>query len=469
MRYDVVVAGLGAMGSATAYQLAKRGAGVLGLDPHHPPHTLGSTHGDTRITRVAVGEGLAYVPLVRRSHEIWRELEELTGAEILSQCGGLVLAPPRASFAMHGSESFLEHTVAAAEAFGLEHERLDTADVVARFPQFALAGDEQGCYEPGAGYVRPEAAVAAQLRWAGDHGAALAFGERVVSYDDLGTHVSVRTTHRVVEASTLVVTAGPWVSELVPELAPRVRVLRQVLYWFDLRDPSSYPGLRDSPVYIWSPGTDPDEVIYGFPMVDGPRGGAKVAREQYVVDTTPDEVDRTVGADEVEEMYERYVRARLPALSGRCVKAAVCLYTVTPDSRFVIDRLPSMPNVLVASPCSGHGFKHSAAIGESLAQLATEGREHPRPVRLRVRRLSPMVAGGPTIGGNARQAARRRSTAVNNLKRFTICKLAGHQWLRIAYPPTSDGEASGTFLRCRRCGKENHEAGTTARGAGGFL
>jgi sarcosine oxidase len=373
MRYDVVVAGLGAMGSATAYQLAMTGVSVLGLDPHRPPHTLGSTHGDTRITRVAVGEGLAYVPLVRRSHELWREIEDRSGAEVLSQCGGLVLAPPQASFAMHGSESFLERTAAAAEAYGLDHERLGTADVAARFPQFALAADEQGYYEPGAGFVRPEAAVEAQLRLARERGADLGFGERVVGYDDRGTHVTVRTTNRTVEASALVVTTGPWVSDLVPELVPMVRVLRQVLFWFGLRDPSSYPMLRASPVYIWSPGTDPDEVIYGFPMVDGPDGGAKVAREQYVVDTTPDDVDRSVGPAEVEEMYERYVRDRLPALSGRCVKAAVCLYTVTPDSRFVIDRLPSMPNVIVASPCSGHGFKHSAAIGECVARLATGG------------------------------------------------------------------------------------------------
>ena len=383
MRYDVVVAGLGAMGSAAAYQLAQSGVSVLGLDRYQPPHTLGSTHGDTRITRVAVGEGLEYVPLVRRRTRSGARSRSETGAEILSQCGGLVMAPPLASFAMHGSESFLEHTVAAAEAYDLEHERLNTAEWPLASPSSPSPVTSRGCYEPGAGFVRPEAAVEAQLRLARERGATLAFGERVVGYDDHGTHVTVRTTNQTVEASTLVVTAGPWVSELVPELAPVVRILRQVLFWFDLRDASSYPGLRDSPVYIWSPGTDPDEVIYGFPMVDGPDGGAKVAREQFVVDTTPDDVDRAVSPDEIEEMYERYVRDRLPALSGRCVKAAVCLYTDTPDSRFVIDRLPSMPNVIVASPCSGHGFKHSAAIGECLAQLATQGREHHRsgPVR----------------------------------------------------------------------------------------
>lgn len=373
MRYDVVVVGLGAMGSATTYQLAKSGANVLGLDRFQPPHALGSTHGDTRITRVAVGEGLAYVPLARRSHELWLEIEQEAGVDLLVQCGALVMAPPDATFAMHGSTSFLEHTRLAAETFAVDHELLDPGRLASRFPQFSLAGDEQGYYEPGGGFVRPEAAVEAQLRLARARGATLATGETVLGYDDRGSHVAVRTTQRTVEASTVVITAGPWVSELVLELAPVVKIHRQVLFWFDLGDPSSYPELRDSPVYIWWPGSDPSELIYGFPMVDGPAGGAKVAREQYDVETTADALDRTVSSAEIEEMYESFVRPRLRGLSGRCVRTAVCPYTVAPESRFVIDRLPSTPRVIVASPCSGHGFKHSAAIGECVARLATGG------------------------------------------------------------------------------------------------
>lgn len=371
MRYDVVVVGLGAMGSATAYQLAKSGASVLGLDRYQPPHALGSTHGDTRITRVAVGEGLAYVPLVRRSHELWREIEQEAGVDLLVQCGAVVMASSQARFAMHGSTSFLEHTRLAAEAHAVEHEMLDAGELASRFPQFSLAGDEQGYYEPGGGFVRPEVAVEAQLRLARARGATIATDETVLGYDDRGSHVVVRTAHRTVEASTVVITAGPWVSELVPELAPVVKIHRQVLFWFDLGDPSSYSGLRDSPVYIWWPGHDPSELIYGFPMVGGAAGGAKVAREQYDVETTADELDRTVSSAEIEEMYESFVRPRLPGLSGRCVRTAVCAYTVAPESRFVIDRLPSTPRVIVASPCSGHGFKHSAAIGECVARLAT--------------------------------------------------------------------------------------------------
>ena len=223
MRYDVVVAGLGAMGSAAAYQLAKTGVSVLGLDRYQPPHALGSTHGDTRITRVAVGEGLEYVPLVRRSHEIWREIEQEAGVEILSQCGGLVLAPPQASFAMHGSESFLEHTVAAAEAYDVEH---DGCSARPSWRPGSPSSPSPVTSRATTSRVRASCdrrrAVEAQLRLARELGATLAFGERVVGYDDHGTHVTVRTTNRTVEASTVVVTAGPWVPELVPELAPVV-------------------------------------------------------------------------------------------------------------------------------------------------------------------------------------------------------------------------------------------------------
>lgn len=372
--YDVVVVGLGAMGSATVYQLAKAGASVLGIDRFAPPHALGSTHGDTRITRLAIGEGMEYVPLVRRSHEIWREIEDQVGVELLRQCGGLVMAP-RESQAMHGSENFLNQTIAAAEHHGIEHQRLTTAQIEQRFPQFTLAGSEAGYLEPAAGFLRPERCVDAQLQVARSSGATVRFGEQVLAYDDDGVRVRVQTTKGTVEAAQVVITAGPWVTQLVPELADQMTVYRQVQFWFDLADRSDYEAYHRLPVYIWGGGGRRD-MIYGFPMVDGPDGGAKVAREQYTSSTTVDEVDRQITQDEVDEMYEGFVRHRLPGLGSRCVKARACLYSVTRGSRFIIDRHPTSPNVIVASPCSGHGFKHSAAIGECLAQLATTGTSH---------------------------------------------------------------------------------------------
>jgi sarcosine oxidase len=360
------------MGSAALYQLAKSGATVLGIDRHSPPHAFGSTHGDTRITRVAIGEGLEYVPLVRRSHQLWREIEGQTGMQLLEQCGGLVMAT-QDSQSMHGSDTFLDQTVAAAREFGIDHRVLAGAEISTRFPQFGLSGSEVAYEEPGAGFVRPERCVEAQLLLAGRLGAAIRLGEQVLSYDDHGTHVTVRTTAETVTASKVVVSAGPWMTELVPDLADHLTVYRQVLYWFDLEDRSRYDAYRDLPIYIWWGGRSREDMMYGFPMIDGPDGGAKVAREQYARSTTVDSVSRVVTQNEIDEMYEGYVRDRLPGLARRCVKARSCLYTVAPDSRFVIDVHPSSPNVIVASPCSGHGFKHSAAIGECLSQLATTG------------------------------------------------------------------------------------------------
>jgi sarcosine oxidase len=372
LRYDAVVAGLGAMGSAATYQLAKSGANVLGLDRYLPPHALGSTHGDTRITRRAIGEGLEYVPLVRRSHELWREIEQESGTDLLTECGGVVMGlDDRQS--MHGSDDFLGQTIAAARAHDIEHEVLAAAELSRRFPPFAMVGDEVGYVEPGAGFVRPERAVEAQLLLARRRGATIGLGERVLGYDDHGSYVTVHTTHETVEAGRLVITAGPWASELVPQLDEHLTIYRQVLFWFDLADPTTYEAHRDLPVFIWWTGAERGDMIYGFPMIDGPSGGLKVAGEQYVVATTPDDVDRRVSPDEIEQMYEGQVRHRLPGLSGRCVKARACLYTVAPDSRFIIDVHPTDRNVIVASPCSGHGFKHSAAIGEALAQWVTTG------------------------------------------------------------------------------------------------
>lgn len=370
MRYDVIVVGLGAMGSAAAYQLTRMGATVLGIDRFAPPHRLGSTHGDTRITRLAVAEGPAYVPLVRRSHEIWRDLERHTGETLLTQCGGLVMAVPDGR-GRPGESSFLTRTVAAAHAHDIPHEKLTAEEVAARFPSFSLTGAERGYYEPAAGFVRPERCVATQLRLARHNGAALRLDERVASYRDDGHGVTVTTSHGTYSAGKVVVTAGPWVGELVPDLASRFGVYRQVQYWFGLRDTSSFQAYADLPVYIWEFGSGADDFVYGFPMVDGLDGGAKVATESYLATTTPDEVAREVTQAETDAMYERYVEPRLPGLSGRCVKARSCLYTVTADHRFVVDVHPTDANVIVASPCSGHGFKHSAAVGEAVAQLAT--------------------------------------------------------------------------------------------------
>lgn len=370
-RYDAIVLGLGAMGSAALYQLAKRGARVLGIDRHAPPHSFGSSHGDTRITRLAIGEGAHYTPLVKRSHEIWREIERETGESLMTATGGLIVSS-EAKIAVTHVARFFQNTVDAANAHGIAHEMLDTAELRRRFPQFAIRDSEIGYYEPEAGFVRPEACVRAQLSLAEKHGAEIHTNETARSFDESDGAASVTTDRASYVADTLIVAAGPWLpGTLGGKLARYFKVYRQVQFWFDAKDTDRF--LPDRfPIFIWEL-QQSRQGIYGFPAIDGPQGGVKIASEQYGSEVTPDDTARDVSPTEITAMYETYVAPNLPGLSSRCVKTAACLYTVTPDFQFVIDRHPAMRRVIVASPCSGHGFKHSAAIGEALAALATGG------------------------------------------------------------------------------------------------
>src|SRR4051794_25838826 len=306
--YDVVVVGTGAMGSAIVYQLAKAGARVLGIDRFAPPHAEGSSHGDSRITRLAIGEGAQYVPLAVRSHELWREIEALAGEELLTVTGGVVISVPGAR-GQHGAGDFLATTIAAAQAHGIAHEVLDGSALAERFGPFALRGDERGVFEPSAGFVRPERAVAAQLRLAREHGADLRTGERVLA---AGRH-RVVTDAGTYSAETIVLAAGPWLPELRPELASAFAVSRQVLHWFALA-PGTYDAHRELPVFIWITGAGPEQFFYGFPAIDGPDGGLKVASEQFQATTTPAACRREVTVGESRQMHARFIAGRLPGL-----------------------------------------------------------------------------------------------------------------------------------------------------------
>lgn len=369
---DAIVLGLGAMGSATLYQLAKRGGKVLGIDRFSPPHVLGSTHGDTRITRQAIGEGGQYTPLALRSHEIWRDIEARTGAELLTVTGGLVISSdaPRASCHVPG---FFDKTIAVAKQYGIRHDLLDAAQIRARFPQFAIRDNEKGYFEHEAGFLRPEACVNAQLDLAGRHGAAIQRDEQVLRFTPAGGGVRVESDRGTYHANRLVVTAGPWLAGLLDHPCARhFSVTRQVLFWFDVPAPIERFQPGNFPVFIWEL-QDSRQAIYGFPAIDGQGGGMKIASEQYETRTSPETVTREVSELESRVMFDTLVARNFPEVSSTCVKSASCLYTMTPDSHFVIDRHPEMRSVIIASPCSGHGFKHSAAIGEALAELALEG------------------------------------------------------------------------------------------------
>lgn len=371
-RADVIVVGLGAAGAAVAYQLARRGVSVLGIDRYSPPHAHGSNHGETRITRLAIGEGLAYTPLVTRSHAIWRELEAETGETLLVQHGGVYIQEPGTGTSMHGSRDFVGDTVTGARRYGIDHEELTAEQLMTRWPHFRLRGDERACYEPSAGHVRPEACIATQLAAAERFGARLLRDCAVldVAGDDRG--VRVRTAAETFSAGRCVVSAGSWVAGFLPPAQRRlVSVHPQTIAWYAPRDDAADHTASTMPSFIWA--LDHGDVLYGIPAVDSRGGGVKIGSERFDRPISDPADIGDVDTGEPRRVYAELIRDRFPGLDGRVLRATRCLYTTTPDHAFIVDRHPEHERVLVVSPCSGHGFKHSAGLGDAIAELLTAG------------------------------------------------------------------------------------------------
>ncbi|MCB0344017.1 MAG: N-methyl-L-tryptophan oxidase [Bdellovibrionales bacterium] len=366
---EVVIVGLGAMGSAAAYQLSKSSVRTIGIDQFSPPHNLGSSHGDTRVTREAIGEGPQFAPLAMRANEIWREIETKVGQELLVQCGVLMFADDPSMSPIHGSDGFLDLTIKTAKDLGIKHDLLDGAQLMRRFPQFKFHGNEAAYLEHGGGFLWVERCVDAQLKLAESNGVEISRGEKVISIDSgEAKRITVQTDRRRIEAETVVITAGPWVNSFLPnDLQNKFTVYRQVLCWFETDFELENAGPEAMPVFIRL-GETPEEMSYGFPCVDGPRGGIKAAAERWINPCDPDKANREVTAAEVDDIYNQL--SDVVRIKNNCLRSATCLYTTTANFNFVIDRRPDNPHIIVASPCSGHGFKHSAAIGEILSQLA---------------------------------------------------------------------------------------------------
>jgi sarcosine oxidase len=371
---DTIILGLGAMGSAAIYQLAKRDHKVLGIDQFSPPHHYGSSHGETRIIRQAIGEGEEYVPPALRSYELWREIEREAGKELLAITGGLILERQQSNSMMHGRRNFLAQTIQCATRFNIRHEILETQDIRKRYPQFAVT-NEFGYFEYETGYLRPEFCIQAQLHLAKRHGAKLQTNEKVLSiHPDRFNRVMVKTDRAAYGADKLIIAAGSWVTQFLDlSYAQYFRVYRQVMFWFKIQNDLQNQFLPGKfPIFIWVFEIGGETVFYGFPSLDGKT--IKIASEQYANVTTPERVDREITDDEKNTMYKDYLLGRLPGITNACDQAASCLYTTTPDFNFVIDFYPGQPQVIIASPCSGHGFKHSAAVGEVLAELVLGGK-----------------------------------------------------------------------------------------------
>ena len=366
---DVIVVGLGAAGAAALYQLARRGVKAIGIDRFSPPHDQGSSHGETRITRIGVGEGAPYPPLARRSHEIWRKLEAETGEDLLLQCGALILGPRGGR--LHGRADFVGYTIEMARKFDVEHEVLEAAEIGARYPQLRLNGDEAGYFEPGAGLVYPERCIAAQLALARRLGAEIVTGAAVSAIERIGGGLRVVSGAETYEAAEVILAAGAWTPALVGAPLKALAIQPQALHWFAAEQPELYSSDR-FPVFIWMHGPALDDLFYGFPIPPGPALQAvKVATESFASIASPDGFDRSVPLALAEHVFRRHITGRLRGLRPDAVKSVRCLYTMAPDGDFVIDRLEDS-GVILASACSGHGFKHSAAVGEMLADAATE-------------------------------------------------------------------------------------------------
>jgi sarcosine oxidase len=358
--YDVIVVGLGGMGSAAAYHLARRGIRVLGLEKFTPAHDKGSSHGGSRIIRQSYFEDPAYVPLLLRAYELWEELADNTGLEVYRLTGGLFLGSPDC-LTVAGS-------LRAAQEWSLPHEMLDAREIRRRFPTLTPDPGDVALYEAKAGFARPEMTVQAHLDLAAREGATLHFGEEVQQWADSPGGVTVTTAAGTYTADQLVICPGAWAPELLTDLGIPITIERQVLYW--LQPEGGIRPFEDHPIFISENAAG--QQIYGFPAIDGPDGGVKVAYFRKGQVCTPDTIDRTVRDQEIAEMRAD-VTALLPALSGPALHTATCMYSNTPDEHFVITRPPDYTNITVACGFSGHGFKFVPVIGEVLADLATTG------------------------------------------------------------------------------------------------
>ena len=359
--YDIIVVGIGSMGSATCYHLARRGVRVLGLEQFNIPHDAGSHHGESRMIRLAYFEHPNYVPLLKRTYELWRELESMSNTKLLHITGGLYMGPP-------GSE-LIDGALQSCEQHELAHEMLDHDQLTQRYPQFTPPAGFNALYEEEAGFLLPQEAVSVHAEQALRHGAELHGLEPVTSWSSHQSGVTVQTDRDEYRADRIVFSGGAWTAALLMDLGVELKVTRQVLAWFA---PQTWEPFELGRFPVWFLETEPGHGHYGFPIFSGSLG-FKVALHKPAAAVDPDAVDRAIRPRDVAGLSS-FLAQHIPTAAGVLLSACVCLYTYTPDSHFIVDRHPQHERVTIACGFSGHGFKFSAVIGEVLADLATTGR-----------------------------------------------------------------------------------------------
>jgi len=374
--YDVIVAGIGAMGSSTLYHLAKKGLRVAGLDPFQPGHDRGSSHGETRIIRKAYFLHPDYVPLLERSYDLWRDLEAETGSDLLQLTGLLCIGEEDSTFIQGLKRCF--------EVNNLPHEKLTSAETTRRYPEFQVPESHVVYFDPEGGYLKVENCVQAHAAMAQKHGADIFSGESLLSWEPDGDGVRITTSKRELYAGRLVITTGAWVAPEFAALGVSLKVRRKVLFWHHLTRPGLF---KDTPVWIWkNQGSD----FYGFPSLNG--GTMKSAEDtggDYL--NQPEDRDFSIKPED-DAALTPFLHRAFPGMIGAVESGRTCLYTDAADKNFIIGFHPEHAQVLLASCCSGHGFKLSTAIGEVLADGAINGRLSRQVDFLSLARLIPDVA-----------------------------------------------------------------------------
>ncbi len=359
--FDVIVVGVGTMGAAACYQLALRGVRVLGLERYDIPHAIGAAAGYSRMIRLAYFEHPDYVPLLRRSYELWDQLQTELGRQVIQITGGIYIGPPGASV--------LEGSLRSVRQHNIPHELLNAEQTARRFPQFRIPDDYNCLHDHKAGLVFPERAVAGYAELALRSGAELHGQEGVVSWEASGDSATVTTTKGRYTAAKVLFCGGAWTEKLVGELGVRLTVTRQPLAWVWPKEPALFE-LGKMPVWILEHRDGSNH--YGFPMLpDNP--GFKLASHKRTVATDADSVDRFANQSD-EQAIRGVLEDHIPAANGPLLSMRVCMYTNSPDHQFIIDHHPRHPNVTIACGFSGHGFKCASGLGEVLAQLTLDGK-----------------------------------------------------------------------------------------------
>ncbi|QMU30392.1 N-methyl-L-tryptophan oxidase [Adhaeribacter radiodurans] len=351
--FDVMVVGLGAAGSSALYHLSKTGKKVCGIDQFLPPHPYGSSHGQSRIIRQAYHEDPLYVPFIKRAYVLWEEIEKNSGKQLFLKTGGLMLG--------HPDTGVIKGAELSAKMHDIPYAYLSNQEISTRFPAFKPGNNVVGVIEENAGILFPEDCIKAHLEVAATNNSKILKNEKVTTIHTHSDVVEVVTTQGKYRANKVIIATGAWISEFIPELNLPLTVERQVLYWFKTNE--SRVRVDNLPIYIWE--YAPGKMFYGFPDLGD---GIKVAHHHAGEPTSVHTLNRNISQEEIDSM--RNVISTHFNLNAAFNYGTVCMYTNTPDERFIIDYHPQHKNMIIASPCSGHGFKFASVTGRLLSQLA---------------------------------------------------------------------------------------------------